>query len=85
MNLSEVYANRVKKSSINMLSVGGNAPIVQNRDPTINKLEKDVFSKMKELVGKDQPNNLPISTKPVIKSLSFEEALKELANFNKNL
>lgn len=84
MDLSEIYANRVKKSPVNTLSVGGHFPSIQTRDSTINKLEVDVFSKMKEIVGKDSASNIQNIPKPSIKSLSFEDALKELASLNKN-
>jgi len=84
MDLSEVYANRVKKSPVSTLSVGGNFPSIQTRDSTINKLEKDVFFKMGQIIGNDSPTNFNKDTKNVVKSLSFEEALKELANITKN-
>jgi hypothetical protein len=83
MDLSEIYANRVKKSPVSTLSVGGHFPSIQTRDSTINKLEIDVFSKMKEIIGKDSPTNNQNIPKPSVKSLSFEEALKELSNLNK--
>ena len=57
MDLSEIYANRVKKSPVNTLSVGGHFPSIQTRDSTINKLEVDVFSKMKEIVPEYISNN----------------------------
>lgn len=85
MELSDIYANRVKKSPVNTLSVGGHFPSIQTRDSTINKLEVDVFSKMKEIVGKDSAINIQNISKPSVKSLSFEEALKELSNLDKNL
>lgn len=82
MNLSEIYANRVKKSQITQLSIGSHQPFIQNKDPIINKLEKDVFAKMKEIVGKDNNNSSNIS-KDTIKSVSFAEALKELSELSK--
>lgn len=82
MDLSEIYANRVKKNKITGLSVGGSFPQIQ-KDPTIARLENDVFSKMKEISGPDHVKSKEINNITVT-SLSFEEALKELANIQKN-
>lgn len=82
MELSEIYANQVKKNKITNLSVGGNFPQIQ-KDPTIARLENDVFSKMKEISGPDHVKSKEIN-KITVTSLSFEEALKELANIQKN-
>jgi hypothetical protein len=82
MDLSEVYANQVKKSKISNLSVGGNFPQIQ-KDPTIAKLENDVLSKLKDISGPDHVKSREIN-KITVNSLSFEEALKELANIQKN-
>lgn len=82
MDLSEIYTNQVKKNKITNLSIGGNFPQIQ-KDPTIAKLEKDVFSKMREISGPDDIKSKEISNIKVT-SLSFEEALKELANIQKN-
>jgi len=82
MDLSEVYANQVKKSKISNLSVGGNFPQIQ-KDPTIAKLENDVFSKLKDISGPDHVKSKEINNITVT-SISFEEALKELVNIEKN-
>lgn len=82
MELSEIYANRVKKNKITNLSVGESFPQIK-KDPTIAKLENDVFSKMREISGPDDIKSKEISNIRV-NSLSFEEALKELANIQKN-
>lgn len=82
MDLSEIYTNQVKKNKITNLSIGGNFPQIQ-KDPTIAKLENDVFSKMREISGPDDIKSKEISNIKVT-SLSFEEALKELANIQKN-
>jgi hypothetical protein len=51
------------------------------RDPNIQKLEHDVFSQMQEIV-KTEPLQQGQAT-PDIQFVSFEDALKELAQMNK--
>ena len=51
------------------------------RDPNIQKLEQDVFSQMQEIV-KTEPLQQGQAT-PDIEFVSFEQALKELAQMNK--
>jgi len=81
MNLSDIYSQRVNKKAINGLQVGGNFPQIE-KDPTIKNLEKNVFSQMREIVGNDL-QNLPDNSKTSVKSVSFEDALKELINLEK--
>lgn len=85
MELSDIYANRVKKNKITNLSIGSNFPQIQ-KDPTIAKLEKDVFSKLKNISDPDHINFKEITNinNTNVNSLSFEEALKELSNIQKN-
>ena len=82
MDLSDIYANQVRKNKVTNLSIGGSFPQIK-KDPTIAKLENDVFSKMREISGPDNIKSKEISNIRV-NSLSFEEALKELANIEKN-
>jgi hypothetical protein len=82
MNLSEVYEKNVSKKRILPFcgsSSSSNLPLIQ-RDPTILNLENAVFSKLKEISKpeEDIPKK-PIFNKPSV--VSFEQALKELANF----
>ena len=51
------------------------------RDPTIQKLEQDVFAKMQEVV-KSEPLQQGNATSD-IEFVSFEDAIKELAQMNK--
>jgi hypothetical protein len=51
------------------------------RDPTINKLEQDVFAKMHEIV-KPEPLQQGQAT-PDVQFVSFEDAIRELAQMNK--
>jgi len=85
MELSDIYANRVKRNKITNLSIGSNFPQIQ-KDPTIAKLEKDVFSKLKNISDPDHINFKEITNinNTNVNSLSFEEALKELSNIQKN-
>lgn len=51
------------------------------RDPNIQKLEHDVFAQMNEIV-KTEPLQQGQAT-PDIQFVSFEDAIKELAEMNK--
>lgn len=51
------------------------------RDPNIQKLEHDVFAQMKEIV-KSEPLQQGEAT-PDVQFVSFEDAIKELAEMNK--
>jgi hypothetical protein len=82
MNLSDVYSRQVKKTSISTLGVGGNFPTIE-KDPTINKLERDVMSQMASLMPKEDVS--PIINSPSVKILSPEEAIKELIELEKSL
>lgn len=50
------------------------------RDPNILNLENEVYSKLKELCKDDIVSNIP---KNEIKTVNFEEALKELLEIHK--
>jgi hypothetical protein len=52
------------------------------RDPNIQKLEQDVFSQMQEIV-KTEPLQQGQAT-PDIEFVSFEQALKELAELKRS-
>jgi hypothetical protein len=51
------------------------------RDPNIQKLEQDVFTQIQEIV-KTEPLQQGQAT-PDIQFISFEDAIKELAQMNK--
>lgn len=80
MDLSEVYSKQVNKKAISSLSVGGSFPQIE-KDPTIRQLENDVFAKMRSIMPKEEPQQMP---KDEIVPLSFQDALKELVEFQKN-
>jgi hypothetical protein len=52
------------------------------RDPTINKLQQDVFAKMAEISKPSPDEKIPLQAD--IKTISPEEALKELLEMEKN-
>lgn len=83
MDLSDIYANKVKKTSITSISMNGNAPSFE-RDPIFLKLENDVFLKLKEISSPEPICNVP-ANKNIIKTFNFEDAIKDLANLKKNL
>lgn len=80
MDLSEVYSNQVNKKAISNLSIGGSFPQIE-KDPTIRQLENDVFNKMRSIMPKEEVQQAP---KDEVVSLSFQDALKELLDFQKN-
>lgn len=62
-----------------MFSFGSNA-VEFEKDPTIQKLRQDVANQMWDIIKDEEPVALP---KEEIKFVSFEDALKELAEMNK--
>jgi hypothetical protein len=79
MDLSEIYSQKIKKNPVNFLLVGGNFTQIE-KDPTIQKLEQEVFSKMQSLLPKEE---IPTKITNDVVSLSFEDALKELVEIEK--
>lgn len=81
MSLSQIYVSHVKHNPINNFtsSIGGMPQI--EKDPTISKLEREVMSKMRQIM----PQEDIICQQPQIsvKTLSPEEALKELIELEK--
>lgn len=77
MSLENVY-NGLSNKKISNLSFGSNFPAIE-KDPTIKKLEHDVFSQMAELDKKDNPmSETPINSPLDVKFVSFSDAIKEL-------
>jgi hypothetical protein len=75
MNLENAYT-QVKRSSISGAFGSSCMPEIQ-KDPTIMRLEQDVFSKLKELSPEESLQTYQ-SDISVVKTLSPEEAIKEL-------
>lgn len=77
MSLEKAYINNVRSSRRIVGGPFGLPPI--ERDPTIAQLEKDLFSKIKEISPKEE-----IKTVTNISSISVEDAIKELIQIYKN-
>lgn len=87
MSLDDLYINRVQGKSSAMLNLtfNGSAPSFE-RDPEIIKLESNVFSQLMELGA--EPTNNTINSNVVsqqVSFVSFEDALKELAELKVNI
>jgi hypothetical protein len=81
MSLEDVYNKQVKGTgTISSLPTYGNPPIIE-RDPNVRRLEEDVFRQLASVIPPEPV--APEVPKLEIKSISFEEALKELASMNK--
>jgi hypothetical protein len=84
MNLGDVYSNQVKKTRISGISsFSGSLPNIQ-KDPTIMRLEHDVFSKINEISEPESQSVQSIQPLVSVKTLSPEEAMKELLEIEKN-
>jgi hypothetical protein len=79
VDLSDIYSKQVKKSPVSMLQVGGHFPQIE-KDPNIQKLEQDVYAKMRSLMPKEDPIQKPKNT---VVPLTFAQALKELSEIQK--
>jgi hypothetical protein len=78
MSLDNAY-NRVPKHTVGGTGMG--IPASRERDPQLQKLEGDVFSKMNQaIVPHTTPQDLPDVKSIEVQSIGFEQALKELAN-----
>lgn len=76
--LSNIYSSYVKpKGSISM-SGGSFRGTTYERDPYYSNLENSIFSKMSELVKEPEQKKLPDYKSNDIKTLSVEDAIKEL-------
>lgn len=81
MSLEDIYSQSVQGKTVSGLpSIGTAAPPIIQRDPKIRKLEQDVFAQIHEIATKDDP--APEAVQPEIQHISFEDALKELADGN---
>jgi hypothetical protein len=80
MSLEQIYTTQIKHNPINnFASSFGGMPQIE-RDPTINKLERDVMQQLQEIMPKEDTIQQP---QTLIKTLSPEEALKELMELEK--
>lgn len=82
MSLESVYSNQVQQTGlIGLLPNYGRPPIIE-RDPNIDKLEQNVLQLIMNVVAEETPVTKSVET-PVVQVVSFEDALRELAQMNK--
>lgn len=78
MSLDDAY-NRVPKHTVS--GRGAGLPVTRERDPQLQKLESDIFSKMNQaIVPHTTEPDLPEVKSIEVQSIGFEQALRELAN-----
>jgi hypothetical protein len=77
MSLTDIYSNKVKRGSINSLSVGTSFPSMETRDPTIDRLQQNLMAKLKEIMPQE-PEPVRQPTPQTVQSFSFADAVKEL-------
>lgn len=77
MDLSDVYSNQVKPTAITSLSIGTHMPTFE-RDPNLKAYEREVFKQLRSVIPAEPIQNVDIPKAPVVKHVSFEDALREL-------
>jgi len=83
-DLGNVYSfNVMGKRSITNLSYGSSM-VQKERDPSLVNLENTVFAQLFELVKEEKPPK-PVYKQNELKVVSYEDALKELAELEKSL
>ena len=80
MGLEDIYQHNVKKVSINQSGISSGIPSTRERDPQQVKLEKDVFSKMREVSAPSPSQSKRVQNTNNITNVGLEQALKELIN-----
>ena len=88
-SLERIYSNQVQpRGSVRAGSMGGSSfGAVYERDPAFKKLENSVFSKINELTKEfEEPKPSREEYKKIeVKSVSLEDALKELLELEKSI
>jgi hypothetical protein len=87
-SLERIYSNQVQpRGSVRAGSAGGSFGAVYERDPHFRKLENSVFSKINELTKEfEEPKPTREEYKKIeVKSISLEDAMKELLELEKSL
>jgi hypothetical protein len=78
MSLDNAY-NRVPKRTVSSTGIG--APVTRERDPQLQELESDVFSKMNQAIVPHTPEPDTPEVKSIeVQTIGFEQALKELVD-----
>jgi len=88
MKLNDIYGKLVaNKGSVLPLQQTNPSvlPLQKQRDPKSVQLEADIAKKMNDAIVSQQPKETPKQSLPpqTIKEVSFEDALKELAELEK--
>jgi len=88
MKLNDIYGKLVaNKGSVLPLQQTNPSvlPLQKQRDPKSVQLEADIAKKMNDAIVNQQPKETPKQSLPpqTIKEVSFEDALKELAELEK--
>jgi hypothetical protein len=83
-NLEKIYSSSVMgRRSINTFSYGSSM-VEKTRDPSLVNLENTVFSQLFELIKEEKPPK-PVYKQNELKVVSYDEALRELAELEKTL
>lgn len=83
-NLEKIYSSNVMgRRPINNFSYGSHS-VQKERDPSLVNLENTVFSQLFELIKEEKPPK-PVYKQNELKVVSYEEALRELAELEKTL
>jgi hypothetical protein len=91
MKLKDIYGSNVAgrgpimpAQTMGQMSGSSQYLPVKERDPKSIKLENDVAQKMTQAVVQALPKNIPVAPPQSLKTVSFEDAIRELAEFEKN-
>lgn len=91
MKLKDIYGSNVAgkgpiipAQTMGRMSGSSQYLPVKERDPKSIKLENDVAQKMTQAVVQALPKNVPVAPPQSLKTVSFEDAIRELAEFEKN-
>jgi hypothetical protein len=91
MKLKDIYGSNVAgkgpiipAQTMGQMSGSSQYLPVKERDPKSIKLENDVTQKMTQAVVQALPKNAPVAPPQSLKTVSFEDAIRELAEFEKN-
>jgi hypothetical protein len=83
-DLASLYSNQVQpRGVVCTTSTGSSFGTQIERDPNLVNLENSVFSQLFELVKEEKPPK-PAYKQNELKVVSYEEALKELLELEKN-
>lgn len=91
MKLKDIYSSTVAgrgpimpAQTMDQMSGSSQYLPVKERDPKSIKLENDIAQKMTQAVVQALPKNIPIAPPQSLKTVSFEDAIRELAELEKN-